>query len=68
MSQTIYWTGSEDDQERELVKACTARCKQWSEEDCPRPDHFCAECEHDMAVALRTRDPKIIEEIKNDRL
>lgn len=67
MSEKIYWYGSEDQQERELLKACKARCKQWGKEDCPRPDHFCTECEMDMAFALRTRDPKIIEEIENDR-
>jgi hypothetical protein len=68
MSRTIYWTGTEDDRERELLAACKARCKQWGKEDCPRPDHFCDECESDMAVALRTRNPKVIEEIKNDCL
>lgn len=66
MSEKIYWYGTEDQQERELLKACKARCKQWGKEDCPRPDHFCAECEMDMAFALRTRDPKIIEEIENE--
>lgn len=68
MRRSIYWTGSEDDQHRELMKACKARCKQWGKEDCPHPDHFCDECHSDMAVALRTYDPKIIEEIKNDHL
>jgi len=64
----IYWTGSEDDQHRELERACKARCKQWGKDDCPRPDHYCAECESDMAMALRTTDPGLIEEIKNDRI
>lgn len=66
--KTIYWAGTEDDQERELLLACKSRCKQDGKDGCPRPDHFCTECEHDMAVALRTRDPKIIEEIKNGNL
>lgn len=66
-SKTIYWHGSEDDAHRERVKACKSRCKQWGKEDCPRPDHFCDECESDMALALRTHDPKIIEDIKNEQ-
>jgi hypothetical protein len=63
---TIYWIGTEDDEERELLKACNARCKQWGDEDCPRPDHYCTECEYDKAIALRTLDPKIIALIKSE--
>jgi hypothetical protein len=51
--KTIYWEGSEDDQERELDRACEARCNQDGQEDCPRPEHYCTECEMDMAFALR---------------
>jgi hypothetical protein len=68
MSRTIYWTGTEDQQHRELQKACKARCKQWGSEDCPQPDIWCPECEHDMAVALRTHDPEIIAAIKRGDL
>lgn len=57
MSNMIHWSGSEDDQHRELMRACKARCKQWGKSGCPRPDHFCDECEHDMAKALRTPSP-----------
>lgn len=66
--ETIFWYGSEDEHEREMIKACQARCKQDDEDGCPRPDHFCTECEMDAAFALRTTHPKIIAAIKSGDL
>ena len=65
VGETIYWTGSEDEEHRELLKACEARCRRWGKDGCPQPDHFCDECQHDMAVALRTRNPQTIKAIQN---
>ncbi len=68
MSGAIYWSGTEEQQHRKLAKACKARCKQYGSEDCPRPDIWCAECEHDQAVAMRTTDTAEIEAIKRGDL
>lgn len=53
--EPFQWRGTEDEQFRELDKACKARCNREGDEDCPHEDHWCAECEYDMAWALRVR-------------
>lgn len=65
---TIYWSGTEEQQHRELAKACKSRCKQYGKADCPRPDVWCDECEHDQAVAMRTTDPAEIAAIESGDL
>lgn len=52
----MEWCGTEDEQRRERMIACEARRKKYPpkflDDDCGR-DGACAECEYDMAVALR---------------
>lgn len=50
---SFRWEGTEDQEHRELMKACKSRCKQWGKEDCPRPDHWCDECEVDAHWEMR---------------
>jgi hypothetical protein len=54
-ARTIRWSGTEDEQHRERMRACRARRAQWGEDDCEEKDGSCAECAYDMAVALRAR-------------
>lgn len=49
----INWIGTEDEQSAERMKACRARRKQYGQLCCEERDGSCAECEDDMAVALR---------------
>jgi len=58
---TITWSGTEDQQWAERIKACQSRCKQWGYTDCADEggEGICAECEDDMAVALETPASKI---------
>ncbi|HEY5793429.1 MAG TPA: hypothetical protein VIU82_00315 [Bosea sp. (in: a-proteobacteria)] len=51
--RTVYWIGTEDDQHRERIKACRARCKLYGRSSCEDKDGSCDECEEDMAHALR---------------
>lgn len=51
----IEWVGSEDKQHAASMAACRARRKQYGQSSCEEKDGSCAECEHDMAVALRAR-------------
>ena len=51
--ETVYWMGSEEDEQRERLKACKARIAQYGDDDMCEHDGMCGECEHDMAVALR---------------
>lgn len=53
------WEGPEDLYDKQVIRACKARCKQWGKEDCPRLDHICSECEHDAHVAMSRSHPSI---------
>lgn len=58
VSETIHWIGTEDDEQAERMKACKARRKRWGQGDCEDKDGSCSECEYDMAVALRAKEPR----------
>lgn len=53
-----HWEGSEEEQHRERMKACSARRKQYGQSSCDEKDGSCDECGHDMAVALETEQSR----------
>lgn len=64
---TTYWMGSEDQEHRERVKACRERSKQYGPCD-EEQKGSCAECEHDMARALRVSKAKFDRAVANGEI
>ena len=54
---TYRWSGSEDEQLAERMKACRERRQQWGDDECDG-DGSCDECAFDMAKALEIPESK----------